>query len=321
MLVDWRSRCGNGGSSANVLIITNGDLAAAAIAKAGVEAEMLPWRDVLHDGPVPAGLSLDELAVVRARFLADADWGTFAEVHAAFRRRDERLARAFADDEAALWFEHDLYDQLQLLQVMDWFSDPDRQPAQLSLVCHDHFISTASTEQLQTDFSGRVPVAADQLTLAAQAWAAVRSPTPEPWVDLLQQDLEALPFLGSAMERLTEELPGRDGLARSERQILRVIADGAQDPQAAFVAAQALEEVTYLGDASFFRYLARLASGSAPLVSREGDRLGLSEVGRAVLDGREDFVRVGSLQRWLGGVRLSRENPWRWDSERRTLRR
>ena len=304
-----------------MLIITNGDLAATAIAKAGIEGEMLPWRDVLHDGPVPADLSLGELAVVRARFLADADWGTFEEVHATFRRRDERLTRAVADEEVVLWFEHDLYDQLQLLQVTDWFADPDRRPGQLNLVCHDHFVSTASTEQLQTDFSERRSVSGNQLTLASRAWAAVRSPTPEPWVDLLQQDLEALPFLGSAMERLLEELPGRNGLARSERQILRVIADGAQDPKAAFVAVQALEEVTYLGDASFFRYLERLASGAAPLVSREGDRLGLSEVGRAVLDGREDFVRVGSLQRWVGGVRLSRDNLWRWDSDRRTLRR
>ena len=304
-----------------MLIITNGDLAAAAIAKAGIEGEVLPWRDVLHDGPVPADLSLDELAVVRARFLADADWGPFEEIHAAFRERDERLARAFADDEVVLWFEHDLYDQLQLLQVTDWFADPDRRPPQLTLVCHDHFVSTATTEQLQTDYSGRLPVTDDQVTLASQAWAAVRSPTPEPWVDLLQQDLEALPFLGSAIERLLEELPGRDGLARSERQVLQVIADGAQNPQAAFVAAQPLEEVTYLGDASFFRYLERLASGSAPLLSRDGDRLGLSEVGRAVLDGREDYVRVGSLQRWVGGVRLSRDNVWRWNLERRTLRR
>jgi hypothetical protein len=303
-----------------VLIITNGDSAVASIGEAGIEAEVLPWRDVLHDGPVPADLSLAELAVVRARFLADEGWGAFEDLHSSFCRRDERLGRAVADGEVVLWFEHDLYDQLQLVQVMDWFAEPGRRSERLTLVCHDHFVSETSPDQLQLDFAERQPATEDQLALASATWAAIRSPTPEPWVDLLQEDHAAMPFVGAAMQRFIEELPGKDGLARSERQILRVVAEGSQEPPAAFPAVQRLEEAAYLGDASFFRYVVRLAGGPAPLLLREGDRLGLTDSGRAVLDGREDFVRIGGLQRWLGGVRLCRDNTWRWDAERRTLR-
>lgn len=41
---------------------------------AGLAGEVLPWRDVLHEGPVPAGLSDAELGAARARFLADRVW-------------------------------------------------------------------------------------------------------------------------------------------------------------------------------------------------------------------------------------------------------
>jgi hypothetical protein len=37
------------------------------IAASGIEGQILPWRDVLHEGPVPASLSADELGEARAR--------------------------------------------------------------------------------------------------------------------------------------------------------------------------------------------------------------------------------------------------------------
>ena len=52
------------------LIITNGDVAVAKLEAADIEADFLPWRDMLHDGPVPGDLSLDDLSQVRALIAA-----------------------------------------------------------------------------------------------------------------------------------------------------------------------------------------------------------------------------------------------------------
>ena len=57
------------------LHITNGDVAAERIRGSSLPGEVLPWRDLLHEGPVPAGLSLDEMSRVRARFIAGSMWG------------------------------------------------------------------------------------------------------------------------------------------------------------------------------------------------------------------------------------------------------
>jgi len=303
-----------------VLIVTNGASAVHVLERAGIPGEKLSWDDVLHDGPVPAGLDLATLSTVRARFIADCGWGAFDDARERFRRRDARLQQAHDDDEVVLWFEHDLYDQLQVLQLLDWFGPPLRRPTRLSLICHARFISLSTDDELRRDFDGRVSVTDAQLALGTDAWAAVRAPTPESVIDIVNGETDALPFVRGALVRFLEELPGRDGLARAERQLLAVVADGWTLLPDAFRRAQEFEDPRYLGDASFARYAQQLAQGAAPLLRRDGDRLALTEVGRAVLEDREDRIRCNGLHRWWGGVRLAGESLWRWDADRQALR-
>ena len=94
------------------LHLTNGDSTVPGLLGTGLAETVLPWRDVLHEGPVP-DVPDAELRRIRARFLAGAaaaDIGTEAE----FERRDRALAE-HRDGEFVLWFEADLYDQLQVV--------------------------------------------------------------------------------------------------------------------------------------------------------------------------------------------------------------
>ena len=107
-----------------ILHVTNGDAVVPELAAAlGIAPdEVLVWREILHDGPVPAGLGPDELARVRARHITAVGARNGAEPSeatalAAFRERDARLAAHPRDAEVALWFEDDLYDALLLAQV------------------------------------------------------------------------------------------------------------------------------------------------------------------------------------------------------------
>ena len=102
-----------------MLHVTNGDSAAELIRRSGIAGDVLSWRDVLHEGPVPADLELTALGRVRAEFLAAQGWGRVDEIRAAFIERDETIAAVGERDEIVLWFEHDLYDQLQLIQILD----------------------------------------------------------------------------------------------------------------------------------------------------------------------------------------------------------
>jgi hypothetical protein len=333
-----------------VLHITNGESAAIGLRRSGISGVTLSWRDVLHDGPVPAGPSLERLSEVRARFIAGRGWSSYEDALEEFRSRDGVLRRFRSEHEVVLWFEHDLYDQLQLLQVLDWLAGQERGETSLTLVAIDSFPGVASFQglgeltpaQLAWLFPYRRPVTAAILALARAAWDAFRSPDPTAIERALARDTSALPFLAGALRRHLQQFPDvANGLARSERHLLEALASGPAGPLPLFVAAQRKEEAPFMGDWSFWQSLRDLSLGAAPLVAgRDGgpfllpdfavdtarqpafldQEVALTAQGRAVLAGREDWMRLHGIDRWLGGVHLTGPEPaWRWDETRGTI--
>jgi hypothetical protein len=320
---------------AGELIITNGDSAGSLLRRAVPGAEILPWRDVLHEGPVPLTDTLAELTEIRADYLA-ADAEERDAALTLLQARDRGLAHSADFARVALWFEHDLYDQLQLVQLLDWFSEHKREPLSLVLVQSSDFLGNKTADTILDCARAEEPVGDNQLTLARKAWRAFRSTTPEAWAKLLESDLSALHFLRAAVTRMLEELPGRDGLSRTERQMLAALRAGRISPRQIFAAVQRQEEAVFMGDWSFFRLLDRLALADEPLVEgleavpfqREDQTraqaylhsaLSLTQFGGEVLAGRADHAAANRIDRWWGGTHLEHDALWRWDAEARTL--
>ena len=321
-----------------MLHVTNGDSAADRLWAAGVPGAIIAWRDVLHEGPVPAGLSPDELRRHRARFIADLGWTPYEAVLADFERRDRALASFPDHDEVVLWFEHDLYDQLQLIQILDRFAEWDLDRTRLSLVSIDafpgvepfHGLGQLRPDQIASLLPDRCAVTPAQLSLARRAWAAFRSTDPRELAPLAVVPSPDLPFLPAALRRHLEQFPAaRDGLSRTERQVLEAIDAGAETPVAVFLADQAREPAPFMGDATLWTYLRGLNEGAHPLVAMSTptanptttefrqQKVWLTDRGRDVLDGRDDRLRPDGIDRWLGGVHLREADAaWRWDGER-----
>ena len=139
-----------------------------------------------------------------------------------------------------------------------------------------------------------------------------------------------------AFARFLEELPAvRDGLSRTERQLLHVLAAGPQSSGHAYVASQELEEAPFHGDTWVYRALSELGRGDVRLVESAGGgpvppvaardpesaavELALTAAGQRVLDGEADRVELLGIDRWVGGTHLVPGAVWRWDGERRSV--
>ncbi len=300
----------------------------------------MPWRDVLHEGPVPAGLDLDELREVRAQFIAAQGLGELGVLAGELLERDSALRDFRGHAEVLLWFEHDLYDQLQLLQILDWFATQRLGRTQVCLINPREYLSMLDLARLRQLFASRGKVRVRQFEIARRAWAAFRSADPTELERLLSEDLAPLPYLEAALRRHLEEFPAtHTGLSRSERQALEAIRGGAATLAEAFRASHHnREDPVFLGDTVFASYLRRLGTGSEPLVLLEdGSRVTLprpnedarrfwarravlTEAGTEVLAGRRDWLAFQPIDRWLGGVHLSSGGPiWRWDASQRRL--
>jgi len=304
---------------AAVLHVTNGDSAAHHLKAAGLPGEVVPWRDVLHEGPVPAGLDEERLRVARAAFLSALGWADEQRVRTDMQERDERLAAAVKSGERILlWFETDLYDMLQLAQVLDRIPPGG---ARLVLAGEREFKSVTELDRrvIEEAFEGpdagpdaRVLSATAPVVAAGRAlWLAFRAPEPD-GLHGIATATPALPALADAARRHLQQYPWRGtGLNRSEHALLQAVDEGARTPVDAFLAQQRKEERPFMGDATALHYIGRLASGRQPLLETDPE-LRLTAPGRSVLRGDDEWTE--RPERWLGGVRLEAGPPrWSYD--------
>lgn len=324
-----------------MLHITNGDSAATGIRATRIPGEVMAWRDVLVEGPVPGGVGDEALRVIRAGFLAEQGWATYEEALADQVARDNILAGLGADDEVVLWFEHDLHDQLQLLQILDRLARRDS-GARVWLIGINQFpgvdvfhgLGQLSPAQLASLWDTRRPITPEQRDLARSGWVAFRAPDPGPLIALTRGDTSALPFLGAALSRLSQEYPDvASGLSRTEREILQSIEGGATRPHDVMRAVSNLEDAPFRGDSGLWLQMRRIGVCASPLLRQaSGQRfvpaasyppsdeyfaqeLALTEAGHRALAGKADHVALNGVDRWIGGVHLSGHDvPWRWDS-------
>jgi hypothetical protein len=273
--------------------VVNGDSVAQTLAQSHLSGAVIVWRDVLHEGRVPSG---DPAAVraTRAAFLSEAGFGSSDAILADLAAADAALIAALAAGrETVLWFEHDLHDQLQLIQILARIADcPGRASARLISIDshpgHARFtgLGELSADELAGLWPQRRPIEEDAFATATRVYDAFRRGDSGNLAAVARERHLALPSLPAALDRLLEESPWAGAeLGRSERQILRAVAAGAQTPAEVFRATQAMEEAPYAGDSWTFRRADELVSRDRPLLARGADGLRLTPAGQVALAG------------------------------------
>jgi hypothetical protein len=315
----------------SILHIANGHATSGLIELSDLPGRTQVWADPLNEGPVPGNVSDDELLMIRARFLASQP--DASDVADDLRRWRDAVDDDAGYDELVLWFEHDLFDQLNLVQLLAHLGGRPRSKP-ITLICIDRYpghpdfkgLGELEPRDLASLFTDRRPVDTAQFALAARAWAAYRSPDPRAIEELLKGDTSALPFLAAALARHLEEFPSdADGLSRSERRLMEQAMTGPADLGAVFPAMHHGETAYYIADSWLVDRARELAGASPALVElsiTEGTRralpagtIALTRAGRDVLDGSVDRVALCGIDRWLGGVHVhGRGRAWRWSA-------
>jgi hypothetical protein len=307
----------------SLLHVTNGDSVVSPLLRTSLGGDVFAWRDAYHEGPVRSG-ERSRMIDARASFLAACGWDNEDANRAELLARDARFVDALRDgSEIVLWFEHDLYDQLQLIDVLALAGETGFDPEQLELIEVGSFggrpgfrgLGELNGAELESLWPQRRAVTDEDTAGAQLAWEALRRADPRGVAELHRDPPASRPFLGPAFGRLLEELPAvADGLSRTERQLLRLLADGPLLTGALFVASQDLEEAPFHGDAWILRTLEGL-EGSTPLVALTEGSAAITPAGRRVLAGEADRVELLGIDRWVGGTHLVPDAVWRWDAE------
>ena len=90
--------------------------------------------DVLHDGPVPERLRLEEHSNIRAKFIAECDWDSLENAKDSFQKNNIVFQNCHKSDEVVLWNNFELFYQLHLLQLLDCFAYKQEVSQRLSII-------------------------------------------------------------------------------------------------------------------------------------------------------------------------------------------
>lgn len=325
-----------------MLHIHNGDSSAGTARAARIPGEHIAWREALVCGPTPSGLSQEDFLKRRAQHLSESYHVPVAKCQAELQQMHGALASFSEHEEVVLWFEHDLFCQVTLIYLLNWFAAHELGDTKLSLVCINEFPSIVpfhglgqlNEEQLQSLFPARSAVDAAQLQLGVEAWQAYSADDARPLITLLRSDTSALPFLHEALRKHLQRFPStRNGLGRVENTALALVPAGYSRFRSLFPAFARRESGYGFGDAQLYLALEGMMSASKPLLTQQSMNhwskdtaqmllasFQLTADGEAVLAGEEDYVVTNGINTWLGGIHLTgREAAWRWDEDSEQL--
>ncbi|WP_235940538.1 hypothetical protein [Bradyrhizobium hipponense] len=243
-------------------------------------------------------------------------------------------------DSVELWMGPEPNSQLILLWLLDHCRSEGAAASEFVMRHLDIAIGNIDPLRLAKLDPPALRLTQDHLELAGRAWRAYRAPTPQSWFYLLKANLNLLLHLGQCFVDLLEELPSvATGLGTTETRILELIATGGARPFDVFPGDRKRNERRVFDYWEVGVLLDRLARCPAPAISglEEGpfsldmhddplryarykqSGLSLTELGKAVLAGEEDFLRYNPIERWWGGTELTHQRLWRWDAESRSL--
>jgi len=315
------------------LVFTSTDSGAGCIKAARIADKVVGLAHWLVSGPAPMTSDPLDFFSARAALLgsAGADEVEISDVDLAFR---EILSKSSMFDRIEFWADPSCNAQLQLVQFLDWVRPNSDVAGKLALFQANLPVGCRTPEEIASLEPSFSKVGEAELDAATQAWRAYRQPTPEAWFSLFDADLASLPRLSETVLRLLQELPAADtALSGTQLQLLNVIAAGERQPwQVLRKLVQCYQRPVY-SYWHFGRMLDNLARCDVPAIAglTEGpfdmalhddkarferyrrSSLELTDLGKALVRGEDDFSYHNAIDSWWGGTRLSNDRLWRWD--------
>ncbi|MFN0159056.1 MAG: hypothetical protein ACKVRP_13415 [Bacteroidota bacterium] len=328
-----------------MLHILNGDAAAELVRHSDVGGVVVPWRESLMTGPTPEGLPLTQWIDIRTKHLSEAYEADPDHCRYDLQRQIESLHSFIDHEEVILWFDRDLFCQVNLWYLLHWFSTRKHESVRLSIVGLEKHpdlhlqsgIGSLDSKSMRAFFDQRTPLTDAHLALGSRAWIAYCSPDPMTLERAVDFNTSALPFVKDVLLRHLERFPStRNGLGRIENRILELLSTGCVSFNEVYEGISN-NDTDGLGDYQCWAELKRLAGGATPALKMVGleketfplrsgrfreASFQLTHFGKALFKREADWIEINGIDHWLGGVHLNRKNGiWRWDEEGRFLLR
>ena len=296
----------------NTLHILNGDSTLGQFKKTRIQGQTYVWREVMSEGPVQYDISKDEFWKDRIDFMTEY-FETNPEAYQKkvidpFRDLESGIG---AFGEIVLWFEYDLFCQINMIALLSWLKDLE--VGQVSLICvgkmegHDRLVGLGeiSDDEYPKLLQKRVKLNTRELTHAQDVWQTYCSPNPDDLYNFILLKMAEFQYLPDALECHLKRFPyASTGLNEIEQKIMKLVGEGITEERKIVGALLRWQEHYGFGDLQYFNTISYLK----PVLEHQEDE--------KQVPNKQSVEKLLSRAYKLGGAQAK---DWYWNDKEKVL--
>lgn len=293
--------------STSILHITNGDSFTDRLKSLKIKGDIITWREMLCEGRTLNNVGSESFWKTRFDFLNK----NYKVTKSTFIERTLKEYRSLCNhkkqDKIVLWFEYDLFCQVNMLAVLSWLK-MHRRYAEISVACSGKIdgedkmftLNQLSDEQLYNLYDESTLLKQDDIEYADYIWQLYCSDNPIRLENLTDFDKYNFPYIKDAIDAHLKRFPTiKNGLNVIENNVLNVAVNERPKSKREFMQKLLSSQEQYgFGDIQYQKIIANLK----PLFTTFNP-VRLTKTGKEILDKQTSYyscIRQNDI--YLGGA-------------------
>ncbi|CAL2092480.1 DUF1835 domain-containing protein [Tenacibaculum sp. 190524A05c] len=290
------------------LHITNGDVTTEILNNLNIEGEIITWREMLCEGKTTTDVGSEDFWKTRYDFFSNA-YQVTKKTFIDFTLKEYRKLCKQNQDEIILWFDYDLFCQVNMLAVVSWLKK-FRKGRKITIVQagnsenYDKLVGFGhlSKEELLNLYNNRIQLTQDDIEYADYIWQLYCSDSPLR-LETVHKFNPSSPFiyLSDAISAHLKRFPSvENGLNQIENTIIKAVNQSELKTENDLIRKLLTEQETYgFGDIQYKNKIKELKSLFTSL-----SPVKLSEDGISLLNNQINYYReLRSDFSYLGGAK------------------
>ena len=291
----------------SLLHITNGDSFTNRLGTLNLKGDVITWREMLCEGKTLTNVGSETFWKTRFEFLNK----NYKVSKSSFIEKTLKEYRSLCNhkkqDQIVLWFEYDLFCQVNMLAVISWLKT-HRRYAEISLVCSGKKagsnkmfgLNELTNEQLLKLYKNKVVLKQDDIEYADYVWQLYCSDNPIRLENLTDFKNYQFDYLSEAVNSHLHRFPSiKNGLNDMENNILNLSHEKSFKSKKELLGSILKNQGTLgFGDSQYERAISRLK----PLFT-SFNPVKLSQKGLEILEGKTNYYSgIQDNDVYLGGA-------------------
>ena len=297
--------------NSSILHITNGDSTTQYLQKLNIPGHFITWREMLCEGKTEVRVGSEHFWKSRFDFLKKTYKVTKKQFINLTLKEYRNLCNQKKQEEIVLWFEYDLFCQVNMLAVISWLKRY-RKGRKISLVCSGAVkgskkmlgLSELSEKQIHQHYKNKIELTVDDIEYADYVWQLYCSNNPIQLQNVYKyQPSSTFKYLTDSLLAHLQRFPSLgNGLNAIENTILSTAFENHLSTKEQLVGILLQEQEVYgFGDMQYFKKVDDLKglfqSFSPVKLNSTGQKL-QQQLLNAYANVRDDFSFLGGAKKY-----------------------